>query len=96
MTSKKPAKAHTRRPSAQNAGGPKVVRESSPEPVVRVRKSMRLSQELLDEAREALGLEDETETVTAALKRIVGNKRVADGIRALGGSRIFDESRIRD
>jgi len=57
---------------------------------------MRLSQELLDEAREALGLEDETATVTAALKRIVGNKRVADGIRALGGSRIFDESRIRD
>ena len=73
-----------------------MVRELSPESDVRVRKSMRLSQELLDEAREALGLEDETATVTAALKRIVGNKRVADGIRALGGSRIFDESRIRD
>ena len=73
-----------------------MVRETSAAPVTRVRKNMRLSQELLDEAKQALGLDDETETVTMALKRIVGNKRVADGIRALGGSRIIDESRVHD
>jgi hypothetical protein len=61
-----------------------------------VRKNMRLDQALLDAAKAALGVADETEAVTRALEIIVGNRRVADGIRALGGSRMFDESRIQD
>lgn len=62
----------------------------------RARKNMRLSQDLLDAAKEALGLSDETETVTVALERIVANRRVARGIAAMGGRRVLDESRIQD
>lgn len=62
----------------------------------RSRKNMRLSQALLDAAKEALGLSDETETVTVALERIVANRRVAEGIAAMGGRRVLDASRIED
>lgn len=62
----------------------------------RARKNMRLDQALLDEARAALGVADETEAVTIALQRVVNNRRVADGIRALGGRRAVDASRIDD
>ena len=57
---------------------------------------MRLDQALLDAAKRALGTESETEAVTLALQRVVNNARVADGIRALGGRLMFDESRIND
>ena len=62
----------------------------------RGRKNMRLDQDLLDTARRVLGATSETETVTLALQRIVHNARVAEGIRAIGGSGMFDESRIQD
>lgn len=62
----------------------------------RKRKNMRLDQTLLDAAKQALGLSDETQTVTVALERIVANQRVAEGIAEMGGRRVLDESRIRD
>jgi len=62
----------------------------------RERKNIRLDQALLDEAKRVLGAESETEAVTLALRRVVNNARVADGIRALGGARILDASRIED
>lgn len=62
----------------------------------RARKIMRLDQALLDEARAALGVVDEAETVMIALRRVVDNHRVAGGIRALGGRRAVDASRIDD
>ncbi len=65
-------------------------------PSVRERKNMRLDQALLDSAKRALGTESETEAVTIALRRVVDNARVADGIRALGGRRMLDASRIDD
>lgn len=52
----------------------------------RARKIMRLDQALLDEA----------ETVMIALRRVVDNHGVAGGIRALGGRRAVDASRIDD
>ena len=63
-------------------------------PARRARKYMRLDQALLDEARAALGVADDTEAVTIALERVVDNRRVADGIRALGGRRAIDASRV--
>ena len=57
---------------------------------------MRLDQALLDEAKRALGTDSETEAVTLALQRIVHNARVADGLRAIAGRGMFDESRIND
>lgn len=70
-------------------------RRPAPAPT-RGRKNMRLDQALLDSAKHALGTESETEAVTLALQRVVDNARVADGIRALAGRRMFDESRIND
>jgi Arc/MetJ family transcription regulator len=57
---------------------------------------MRLDQELLDSAKRVLGATSETEAVTLALRRVVNNARVANGIRALGGSRIVDPAKIED
>lgn len=65
-------------------------------PAPRARKNMRLDQALLDEARAALGAADETEAVTIALQRVVDNRRVADGIRALGGRRVMEAARVGD
>lgn len=62
----------------------------------RERKNMRLDQKLLDSARRVLGTASETETVRLALSRVVDNARMADGIRALGGRRMLDASRIDD
>lgn len=63
---------------------------------VRDRKNMRLDQHLLDSAKRALGTDSETEAVTVALQRVVNNATVANGLRALGGSRIIDARRVRD
>ena len=72
----------------------------SPTPVrpraQRDRKNMRLDQRLLDSAKLALGTQSETEAVTVALQRVVNNAAVANGLRALGGSRILDARRVRD
>jgi Arc/MetJ family transcription regulator len=62
----------------------------------RRRKTVDIDQRLLDAARRILGCETETETIREALARIVDNRRVADGIRALAGSRIVNASNIED
>ena len=72
------------------------VGEPAPAAVTRVRKNMRLDQSLLDEARRALDVADETEAVTIALRRVVDNERVAAGIRSIAGRLKIDESRIED
>ena len=56
----------------------------------RTRKNVRLDQSLLDDARRVLGVESETEAITVALQRLVGNERIMAGIRALGGTRLVD------
>lgn len=68
----------------------------APPASARGRKNMRLDQALLDSAKRVPGTESETEAATLALQRVVDNARVADGIRALGGRRMFDESRTND
>jgi Arc/MetJ family transcription regulator len=61
---------------------------------VRERKNMRIDQRLLDDAKRILGTETETEAVTIALQRIVGNERILAGIRALAGTKWVDASLI--
>lgn len=68
---------------------PKGERAKTPRPA-RERKNMRIDQKLLDEAKRILGAETETEAVTVALERIVGNERILAGLRALGGTRLVD------
>ena len=62
----------------------------------RDRKNMRLDQDLLDSAKLALGTESETEAVTRALRRVVNNRLVANGLRALGGSHLVNARRVDD
>jgi Arc/MetJ family transcription regulator len=61
---------------------PRVARHTGP---LRQRKTLDLDQHLLDQARRTLGAATETDTVRIALERVVRNKRIADGIRSLGG-----------
>lgn len=61
----------------------------------RRRKTLDLDQQLLDEARTALGATTETETVRLALERVVENRSIAEGIRRLAGKRLFDRRRIK-
>lgn len=68
----------------------------APKPMTRPRKRVQVEQELLQNAMRALGANTEVEAVTIALQRVVNNWRIAEGIRALGGSKILDESRIND
>lgn len=63
---------------------------------VRQRKTLDLDQPLLDEARRVLGASTETETVRLALQRVVRNRRIADGIRALGGTKLVDRTRVEN
>lgn len=70
-------------------------RRAEPTPALK-RKNMRLNQTLLDEAKRALGTESETEAVTLALRRVAHNARMAAGMRALAGRKMFDESLISD
>jgi Arc/MetJ family transcription regulator len=62
----------------------------------RARKTLDLSQELLDQARRALGCDTETETVRQSLEAVVARKRAADGIRRLAGRKLFDRRRVED
>lgn len=71
-------------------------RSKAKPPPARERKNMRLDQSLLDSAKRALGTASETETVTLALRRVVDNARIAEGILALGGRHMLDVSRIDD
>ncbi len=83
-------------PTTRKRPARKSKERTAPRARKRKRKNMRLDQALLNAAKQALGLSDETETVTVALERVVANRRVADGIAAMGGRRVLDESRILD
>lgn len=93
-TTSKRSRTASARPAAASPRARAAPRAAAP--ALRARKNMRLDQALLDEARAALGAADETEAVTIALQRVVDNRRVADGIRALGGRRVVEASRIDD
>lgn len=75
---------------------PRTTARRTAQPAPRERKNMRLDQALLDSAKQALGTESETEAVMLALQRVVGNARIAAGLRALGGTSIVDATRVDD
>jgi hypothetical protein len=54
------------------------------------RKNIRLQQWKIDEAREVLGTETETETIEAALDLVVFRKELVEGIRAMRGAELED------
>jgi Bacterial antitoxin of type II TA system, VapB len=60
------------------------------------KKTLRLDQELLDRARQALGARTETDAVTRALEAIVRREQQAQGVRALAALGPIDARRIAD
>ena len=60
------------------------------------KKTVRLDQNLLDEARRALGARTETEVITHALEAVVQRERQAEGLRTLASFGPIDERRISD
>lgn len=62
----------------------------------RRRKTLELDQQLIDDARDVLGCQTETETVRRALEDVVARKRIADGIRWLGGRKLFNRRKVED
>lgn len=62
----------------------------------RRRKTFDVDQQLLDDARRALGCETETETVRRALESVVARDQQIEAIRWLAGRKLFDRSKIED
>jgi hypothetical protein len=60
------------------------------------KKTLRLDQNLLDRARQALGARTETDAVTRALEAIVRREQQAQGVRALASLGPIDAARIAD
>jgi hypothetical protein len=60
------------------------------------KKTLRLDQDLLDRARQALGARTETDAVTRALESIVRREQQVQGIRALAALGPIDMARIVD
>lgn len=60
----------------------------------RNKKTLLLDQQLLDRARQALGVRTETEAVTQALEAVVRREQQIHGLRALAALGPIDESRI--
>ena len=58
------------------------------------KKTLMLDQDLLDQAREALGARTETDTVTRALLDAVRRRQQIDGIRTLARLGPIDATRI--
>ncbi|MGH7527470.1 MAG: type II toxin-antitoxin system VapB family antitoxin [Gemmatimonadales bacterium] len=79
MATRKPA-ARKRRASPRQSGGRK--------------KTLRLDQELLDRARQALGVRTETDAVTQALEAVVRRQQQVEGIRLLASLGPIDAARI--
>lgn len=79
MATRKPA-ARKRRSSPGHGGGRK--------------KTLRLDQELLDRARQALGVRTETDAVTQALEAVVRRQQQVEGIRLLASLGPIDAARI--
>lgn len=79
MARDKPA-ARKRRASRRPSGGRK--------------KTLRLDQELLDRARQALGVRTETDAVTQALEAVVRRQQQIEGLRLLASLGPIDATRI--
>jgi hypothetical protein len=60
------------------------------------KKTLRLDQNLLDRARQALGAGTETDTVTRALEAIVRREQQAQGVRKLASLGPIGAARIAD
>ena len=58
------------------------------------KKTLRLDQELLDRARQALGVRTETDAVTQALEAVVRRQQQIEGIRLLASLGPVDAARI--
>jgi Arc/MetJ family transcription regulator len=58
------------------------------------KKTLRLDQELLDRARQALGVRTETDAVTQALQAVVRRQQQVEGIRLLASLGPIDAARI--
>ncbi len=69
-------------------------RRTSPQPDRSRKKTLRLDQELLDRARQALGVRTETDAVTRALEAVVRRQQQVEGIRLLASLGPIDVSRI--
>jgi Arc/MetJ family transcription regulator len=58
------------------------------------KKTLLLDQELLDRARQALGVRTETDAVTRALEAVVRRQQQVEGIRLLASLGPIDVTRI--
>lgn len=77
----------TRKPSTRKP-------RPSPRPERSRKKTLRLDQELLDRARQALGVRTETDAVTRALEAVVRRQQQVEGVRLLASLGPIDLSRI--
>jgi Arc/MetJ family transcription regulator len=69
-------------------------RRAAPRPSGGRKKTLRLDQELLDRARQALGVRTETDAVTRALEAVVRREQQVEGIRLLASLGPIDAARI--
>ncbi|MGH7628693.1 MAG: type II toxin-antitoxin system VapB family antitoxin [Gemmatimonadales bacterium] len=69
-------------------------RRASPRPGHGRKKTLRLDQELLDRARQALGVRTETDAVTRALEAVVRRQQQVEGIRLLASLGPINAARI--
>jgi hypothetical protein len=69
-------------------------RRASPRPGGGKKKTLRLDQQLLDRARQALGVRTETDAVTQALEAVVRRQQQVEGIRLLASLGPIDAARI--
>lgn len=69
-------------------------RRTPPQPSGGRKKTLRLDQELLDRARQALGVRTETDAVTQALEAVVRRQQQVEGIRLLASLGPIDSARI--
>jgi hypothetical protein len=60
------------------------------------KKTLRLDQDLLDRARQALGARTETDAVTRALEAVVRREQQVQGLRALASLGPIEAGRIAD
>jgi hypothetical protein len=60
------------------------------------KKTLRLDQNLLDRARQALGARTETDAVTRALEAVVRREQQVQGLRALASLGPIEAGRIAD
>lgn len=77
----------TRKPTARK-------RRAAPQPSRGRKKTLRLDQDLLDRARQALGVRTETDAVTQALQAVVRRQQQVEGIRLLASLGPIDAARI--